>query len=126
MNMQKWEKSPADLVERFDRLMPSGPDIERKKMFGYPCVFVNGHMFTGLFGSQMFVRLPEAERKALVDKRKVKPLEPIPGRPMKEYVVVPPDILAGDVALKRLVVKSLEYARTLPPKEKKAAKKAKP
>jgi hypothetical protein len=125
MNMKKWEKSPEDLVERFDRIVPTDPAVERRKMFGYPCAFVNGHMFTGLFGSQMFVRLPEGERKALVDKRGVKPLEPIPGRPMKEYVVVPPDILAGEVALRRLVVKSLAYAKDLPPKEKKPAKKAK-
>ena len=123
--MNKWEKSPADLVAHFDRICPHDPAVERRTMFGYPCAFINGNMVMGLFGSKMFVRLPEDERKALVDKQGASPLEPMPGRPMKEYVVIPPGILARDAALKRLVTRSLEYAKTLAPKEKKAGKKAK-
>jgi len=124
--MKKWEKSPPDLIAHFDRLIPHDPSIERRTMFGYPCAFFSGHMVTGLFGNKMFVRLPEHERKAIMDKQGATPLEPVPGRIMKEYVVVPPGLLASDAALKRLVTKSLEYAKTLAPKEKKAGKKAKP
>jgi TfoX/Sxy family transcriptional regulator of competence genes len=122
--MKKWEKSPADLVAYFDRLIPRDPAVERRTMFGYPCAFVNGNMVTGLFGSKMFVRLPEDERMALVDKQGATPLEPVPGRIMKDYIVVPPGILARDAALKRLVSRSLDYAKTLAPKEKRAGKKA--
>lgn len=123
--MNKWEKSPASLVAHFDRILPRDPTVERRTMFGYPCAFVNGYMVTGLFGKKMFVRLPENERKALMDKQGAIPLEPIPGRVMKDYVVVPPGLLARDAALKRLVTRSLDYAKTLAPKAKKAGKKAK-
>lgn len=124
--MKKWEKSPASLVAHFDRILPRGPAVERRTMFGYPCAFVNGHMVTGLFGKKMFVRLPEDERKAIMDKQGATPFEPLPGRVMKDYVVVPPGLLARDAALKRLVTRSLDFAKTLAPKAKKAGKKAKP
>jgi TfoX/Sxy family transcriptional regulator of competence genes len=123
--MKKWEKSPETLVAHFDRILPGDPAVERRKMFGYPCAFVNGHMFSGLFGREMFVRLTEKERAGIIVKQGAMPFEPLPGRVMKEYVVVPPGLLARDAALKRLVTRSLEYAKTLAPKEKKAKKKAK-
>jgi TfoX/Sxy family transcriptional regulator of competence genes len=125
MVMKKWERSPASLVEQFDRIIPRDVSVERRKMFGYPCAFVNGNMASGLFGTKMFVRLPENERKTLIDKQGATPLEPLPGRIMKEYVVVPPSLLARDASLKRLVTRSLDYAKTLAPKTKKAGKKAK-
>ncbi len=53
--MAKWEKSPQALVQLFDRVLPESPNVERRKMFGYPCAFVNGNMFAGLFAKQMFV-----------------------------------------------------------------------
>jgi len=29
-------------------------------VFGYPCAFVNGNMFAGLFQTELFVRLSES------------------------------------------------------------------
>jgi TfoX/Sxy family transcriptional regulator of competence genes len=124
--MNKWEKSPASLIERFDRIVPRDPAVERRTMFGYPCAFVNGHMAAGLFGTKMFVRLPEDERKAFLETQGGTIFEPLPGRVMKEYAVVPAALLARDAALKRLVSRSLDYAGTLPPKVKKPAKRSMP
>jgi hypothetical protein len=42
----------------------------------------------------------------------------MPGRGMKEYVVVPPQMLKNITALKKWIKRSLEYASDLPPKEK--------
>jgi TfoX/Sxy family transcriptional regulator of competence genes len=117
--MMKWEKAPADLIARFDRLLPPDPNVERRKMFGYPCVFVNGNMAAGLFGSKMFVRLSEAERASLIEKRGASALEPMPGRPMKEYIVIPAGIMTSDEAVRKLMARSLAYTGTLPPKSKK-------
>lgn len=94
--MPKWEKSPEALVRLLERVLPEGPNIERRKMFGYPCAFVNGNMFAGLFGKQMFVRLPAEERLSLMAGQEAKPLEPMPGRPMKDYIVVPPALLTSE------------------------------
>ena len=59
-------------------------------MFGNVAGFVNGHMFSCLFSDDFCVRLPEAERAEPLSVDGTSVLVPMPGRPMKEYVVVPP------------------------------------
>jgi TfoX/Sxy family transcriptional regulator of competence genes len=121
--MAKWEKPPDALVELFGRVLPEAPHIERRKMFGYPCAFVNGNMFAGLFASQLFVRLPEEERRSLMADQGAKPLEPIPGRPMKDYIVVPPALMTREADLKSLVARAMTFGASLAPKIKKAGGK---
>lgn len=117
--MAKWEKSPEDLVQLLARVLPEGLNIERRKMFGYPCAFVNGNMFAGLFASQMFVRLPTEERQSMIADQGAKPLEPMPGRPMKDYVVVPPALMICEKDLKTLVARAMMFGASLAPKIKK-------
>ena len=50
--------------------------------------------------------------------------EPMPGRPMREYVVLPAAVLGDAGALARWVRRGVDYAAGLPPKQGKA--KAKP
>ena len=50
-------KSPPELVERFDAAAERHPDAERRKMFGYPALFVGGNLATGLFADTWMVRL---------------------------------------------------------------------
>lgn len=115
----KWERSPETMVALFGRILPPDPALARKTMFGYPCAFVNGNMFTGLFGRRLFVRLPEEERARMMETKGAKPFEPLPGRIMKEYLVIPSELLDREAKLKRIVVRSLDYARSLKPKVKK-------
>ena len=93
----------------------------KRQMFGYPCVFVNGNMFMGLFADKMFVRLPEDSRAELMGIGG-STFEPMPGRPMRDYVVIPEEILAKPAELKAWAVKALRYGSSLPAKKKKAAK----
>jgi len=94
-------------------------------MFGYPAAFVNGNMATGLHQEQVIVRLPAAERKALLAKPGARTFEPMPGRPMVEYIVVPPNLVVKAAALHGWIVKAVAYARSLPPKIKKGGPAAK-
>ena len=57
-------------------------------MFGYPCLFVKGHMAAGLFQEDVFVRLGEPDRAAVLQLGG-RAFEPVPGRPMREYVILP-------------------------------------
>ena len=120
----KWRPSPPDLLETFDEVAPP-PPVVRRKMFGYPAAFVNGNMFLGLFQDQMIVRLPEQAREDLIRKGGAL-FEPMPGRPMREYVVVPPELLGDSKGLSSWVAKALAYGRELPPKDakKKSGKSA--
>jgi TfoX/Sxy family transcriptional regulator of competence genes len=118
----KFSKSPAWLVQLFDALQPEVGGA-RKQMFGYPVAFENGQLFTGLFADGLFVRLGEAEREALLAERGAKPFAPMKGRPMKEYVVLPPTMLEDEEAVKGWMRRGVEYARALPPKETARKKK---
>jgi hypothetical protein len=51
----------------------------------------------------------------------------MPGRPMKDYALIPDDVLADEPALAEVLAQAVAFTASLPPKEKqaKAAKKAK-
>ena len=112
----KFTKSPAWLVELFGALQPEVGGQPRK-MFGYPCAFENGQLFTGLFADTMFVRLGEKDRAALLKLKGAEPFAPMKGRPMKQYVVLPPAMLEDEEAIKSWMTRALEYAQSLPPKK---------
>ena len=85
------------------------------KMLGQPAAFVGGHLTTGLFGGQRTVRLPESQRPQLLGDGG-RPFEPMPGRPMKEYVVLP-DTLVDDPGTRAAWIdRAVAYVKGLPPK----------
>ncbi len=53
-----WKKALAALIEAFDAALPDDPRIERRKMFGCPCAFINDNMFTGIHEDGVIVRVP--------------------------------------------------------------------
>jgi hypothetical protein len=111
MPAMKMEKSPPELVERFGVFMEERfPDVERRKMFGYPAAFVNGNLATGLFASSWFVRLPEGDSGGM------ETLTPMEGRPMRGYYVLPEGVVADDGALTPMVRAAVGHTRSLPPK----------
>jgi TfoX/Sxy family transcriptional regulator of competence genes len=116
-----WTKSPQSLVDLFAESLPDDVRIERRKMFGYPCTFVGGNMCAGLFQDRMFARLSDADANALPGG--AKPFEPMAGRPMKGYALIPDDILADEERLTATLAKAVAFTAAMPPKEKKAAKK---
>ena len=114
--MPSFSKSPPELVERFATVMDRYPDAERKKMFGYPAAFVGGNMATGLFAEQWVVRLPDgeiAEAKA----GGAFGFEPMAGRPMKSFVVIPSVDITDDAAIARWVERGLAHAAGMPAKK---------
>ena len=116
--MPKWTKSPDALVARFVSLVEALPGVETRKMFGYPASFILGQMFCGLFQSSMFLRLDEQGRSQMTRDHGAASFEPMPGRPMREYVVVPEGLLSSGTALATWLKRSRDYAASLPPKEK--------
>ena len=85
-------------------------------MFGSVAAFANTNMFMGLFADELFVRLGEVERAQLTALGGGV-LEPMPGRPMKEYVTIPGWRSRAD-DVRDWAGRALEYAATLPPKKK--------
>ena len=117
----EWIKSPQGLIDLFTECLPDDPRLERRKMFGYPSVFTNGNMCAGLFGDRMFARLADDDRAALPGGGDY--FEPMPGRPMKAYAVIPDEVVADEGALAEVLAKAVAFTAALPPKAKKPARK---
>jgi TfoX/Sxy family transcriptional regulator of competence genes len=119
----KWRKAPDELISILDLAM-GGVDAEKRTMFGFPAYFINANMFIGLFEDKLFIRLPEELREA-TERRAgaLKHLEPMPGRPMKAYVVLPQSFYSKERELTALVRAAADHARSLPAKVKKARPK---
>jgi TfoX/Sxy family transcriptional regulator of competence genes len=121
MSPIEWRKSPQQLIDSFETVAPSPPATLRK-MFGYPAAFVNGNMFMGLFQEHMILRLAEADRTELLKVKEAKIFEPMPGRAMHEYVVVPAALVANHEELRQWVAKALRHGESLKPKEARSNK----
>ena len=85
-----WEKSSPGLVSLFAELAPKDPRVEPKKMFGWPCCFVNGNLFAGLHKEYMLFRLSEKDQVIFLKLDGAAEFEPMPGRKMKGYATLPP------------------------------------
>ncbi len=112
------------MIEFFDAILPGGSKVERKKMFGCPVEFINGNMFMGLHNDRIILRLGEKERENFIRVHNAQIFEPMPGRKMREYIVVPEKLLTNVTTLKAWCKKSYEYTSKLKPKEKKTKRKA--
>jgi hypothetical protein len=115
--MQTFEKNPELLATRFAEVMAAYPDAPVRKTFGSPCAYVNGNMAVGLHGSGWFVRLPAEAADELMGLEGAVPFSPMPGRSMSGYIVLPIQVLEDDQALSGWIERSLDYVRSLPPKE---------
>jgi len=116
--MPKFEKSSAAIVERFAAAMVrhGAPDVTQRKMFGYPCAWIGGNMASGLFADEWWVRVSEPDRDRLLAMPGGHPFEPMPGRTMGRYVVLPPAIVADDAELDAWLSRAFDFTRTVPPK----------
>jgi TfoX/Sxy family transcriptional regulator of competence genes len=116
--MMKWKKAPPALIESFIRTFARDQAVEKRKMFGYPCCFINGQMFTGLHQESWVLRLSPEDRENFLQRAGAKIFEPMKGRLMKEYAVIPGRYLKNSRFMKKWIEKSKRYALTLPPKDR--------
>jgi TfoX/Sxy family transcriptional regulator of competence genes len=103
--------------------MKEHPDADKRRMFGYPCAFLRGNMFFGLFQESVFLRLSETDRIEIIQRGEAALFEPMPGRPMKEYVALSTDAVSDRDKFKIWFTKSHAYAASLPEKVKNGGKK---
>lgn len=118
-------KSPPALVERFDTIAAEHPEATRRLTFGYPCLYVGGNMVSGLFGDRWHVKLGQADSAELLALDGAAPFEPMPGRPMTGFILLPVSVVADDTEVRRWVDRAIAYGATLPvktPKPKAAQK----
>lgn len=122
MAKMKMPKPSEQAKAAFLKLVPPDPNVTTRPMFGNLAVFVNGNMFCGLFGEDLFVRVSDDDQ-AKVRKQGGRAFEPMPGRAMTGYVVVPAGWQKKPDATRAWIVTALSWCRTLPVKDKTKAKK---
>jgi TfoX/Sxy family transcriptional regulator of competence genes len=115
-------KPTQETKDFFASLVPEHPAVSIRPMFGQLSAFVNGNMFMGIFGEDVVLRLSEDERSELTAAGGG-PFEPMPGRPMREYVVVPPAWRQDPSRIRRWAARALDHAEELPSKESGGKKK---
>jgi TfoX/Sxy family transcriptional regulator of competence genes len=103
--------------ESFRSFLPDDSRVTVRPMFGNVSAFVNGNMFFGAFGNDLFVRLSDDHRDELLKKRGASLLEPMKGKPMKEYVVIPRGWLTEPETVRLWVSRSLDWVSKLPAKK---------
>lgn len=124
--MPKMPKMSEQAKAAFQALAPSDPAVTTRPMFGNLSLFVNGNMFAGLFGEDIFVRLSDADQQK-VKQKGGRDFEPMPGHAMKGYACIPSGWQQDRRAAEAWITRSLEWARKLPAKgpAKKPASRAK-
>ncbi len=118
MAKSSFPKADAAALAFFRDLVPAGPTVTTRPMFGHVGAFVNGTMFMGVFGDRVLVRLDETDRKKLLAEDGAGPFAPIAGRPMGQYVLLPADWQDDPDEAKPWVERSLAYAAALPPRQR--------
>jgi TfoX/Sxy family transcriptional regulator of competence genes len=118
-----WPKASPQLADQFRELAAGLEGVDVRKMFGFPAGFVNGNMAIGMFGDTYLVRLPE-ERRTERLAAGWSLFEPMPGRPMREYVALPPEVAADPEAARPWLALAATHVATLPPKQPKPRKRA--
>ena len=114
MKVPRPDKESVDL---FRSLVPEDNRVTVRPMFGNISAFVNGNMFFGVFGNDLFLRLSSQDQVELLKNKRASMLEPMKGRPMKDYVVIPRTWRERPETVRSWVLKSLEWSVQLPPKK---------
>jgi TfoX/Sxy family transcriptional regulator of competence genes len=117
--VKKWKPASEEWVRVFTKAADAIPEADQRKMFGYPATFVNGNMFAGLHESGLVLRLPEKDRNEFLRLGGAKQFEPMPGRPMREYVVASETLAARPADVQSWLRKAFTYAASLPAKASK-------
>ncbi len=103
------------LFARISCVIEGWKDIEHKKMFGGICSLIRGNMFCGVYKEFLIIRLGEDEAKRAMGDDSVLPFD-ITGKPMKGWVMVKPEGLAGNAVLRKWIERARDFALTLPAK----------
>jgi TfoX/Sxy family transcriptional regulator of competence genes len=121
----KLPRPTQETKDCFASIVPDHPAVNIRPMFGQLSAFVNGNMFMGIFGEDILVRLPEEDREKVLGAGG-RVFEPMPGRPMREYVVLPDAWRDDSKRVREWAARSLDHADELPPKQPKKKQKKDP
>jgi TfoX/Sxy family transcriptional regulator of competence genes len=111
------------LAARIRQVLGVHPSLTEKRMFGGLAFMLNGHMFCGIIGEDLMVRVGPAGMDAALALPHARPMD-FTGRPLNGYVYVSPEGTGTVDAVSRWVERGAAFVEDLPAKRpKKAAPK---
>lgn len=122
----KMPSASPEAIAVFESLVPAHPAVTRRKMFGHPAAFVQGNMFFGVFGEAIVIKLGASDRAAALGSLGVTDFQPMPGRPMRDWVSIGPAMFGKRAVLEGWVGKALAAGLERPPKGPRPAAGPKP
>ena len=102
------------LAARVRVVMADRDEVSERRMFGGLTFLLGGHMCCGVHGDELILRLGRDRATEALAEPHVRAMD-LTGRPLRGFVMVRPEGLAGD-ALRRWLELALEFAASLPPK----------
>nr|WP_090277181.1 TfoX/Sxy family protein [Mycolicibacterium komanii]CRL71237.1 hypothetical protein CPGR_02330 [Mycolicibacterium komanii] len=107
-----------DLAHRIRELLSGERGVEEKPMFGGLAFLVNGNMAVAASGQGgLMVRVPYDDAAKLLSREHVAPMV-MAGREMRGWLRVTSDGLTTKRQLQPWITRSVDFAKSLPPKER--------
>ena len=103
------------LAERLRDVLSEQIGVTEKKMFGGLAFLWHGHMFCGIAGEDLMVRVGAERYEQALSEPHTRVMD-FTGRPMKGYVYVESEGFEADDQLKNWAHRGLEFVLSLPPK----------
>jgi TfoX/Sxy family transcriptional regulator of competence genes len=114
-----WKPSPPRLVRAFEAAVAPLQGTTQRKMFGYPAIFLRGHMIAGLVRDRMVLRLvlrlADRDQERFLRLAGAEPFVAM-GRTMRQWAMVPPTMAASPARLRPWLRRALTHGRSLPAK----------
>ena len=108
----------GNLATRIRKNLTKVRGVSEKKMFGGLCFLVNGNMALGLVNDDLMIRVEPESYEKLLAQPNVRKMD-FTGKPLKGFIYVSSKGTASDRDLMKWVSKGVEFAISLPAKDKK-------
>lgn len=105
------------LAERIRNQLLRRKNFTEKKMFGGICFLLNGNMCCGVIGHDMIIRVKPEMTQSFLREKDIREFD-FTGRPSKNMLYVGPNALKNDEELKQWLQITLNYVKSLPPKDR--------
>ena len=103
------------LAARVRAVLGDRSDVAERSMFGGIAFMVGGHMCCGVNGSDLMLRLGQAQAAAALEHPQTRPMD-FTSRPMKGFVYVSPDGTRSQDDLRAWIERAADHVGTLPAK----------
>jgi TfoX/Sxy family transcriptional regulator of competence genes len=116
-NVEEQMSFDDKLAIRVRKILEKTDGLSEKKMFGGLCFLVNGNMAFGLVNDDLMIRVGPDSYEKILSQPHVRKMD-FTGKPLKGFLYVGAKGTESDKDLKKWVLFGIEFAKSLPAKNK--------